>query len=146
MTISLAGRPLQEFLTESVSEVLEAFRDIIKAHRWLLLDRKILHRHLSGQPRILQSSSHPIPLYNTADGRICLMSANTPSETIYSPLDRHQRQYQRQYQQRLQLHQLPVCDEADPPYRFCATLDMLARLNVLADEEAPPPLDPVAPA
>jgi Fungal protein kinase len=45
MAISPAGRPLQEF--GSVLEVLEAFRDTIKAHKSLFLDHKILHRDVS---------------------------------------------------------------------------------------------------
>ena len=45
LAISPAGRPLQEF--QSVLEVLEAFRDTIKAHRRLFLGRKTLHRDIS---------------------------------------------------------------------------------------------------
>lgn len=45
LAISPAGRPLQEF--QSVLEVLQAFRDAIRAHRSLFFDRNILHRDVS---------------------------------------------------------------------------------------------------
>lgn len=45
LAISPAGRPLQKF--ESVLEVLQAFRDAIRAHRSLFLGRKTLHRDVS---------------------------------------------------------------------------------------------------
>ena len=45
LAISPAGRPLKDF--NSVGELLKAFRDAIKAHGSLLLNRKILHRDVS---------------------------------------------------------------------------------------------------
>lgn len=45
LAITPAGRPLQEFT--SVQEVLKAFRDTIRAHQELFMDRKILHRDIS---------------------------------------------------------------------------------------------------
>ncbi|KAK5080411.1 hypothetical protein LTR05_008660 [Lithohypha guttulata] len=45
LAIEPAGRPLQDF--SSVCEVLQAFRDTIKAHRELFTKRHILHRDVS---------------------------------------------------------------------------------------------------
>jgi len=45
IAIAPAGRPLEQFT--SVREVLEAFRDAIKAHEKLFMERKILHRDVS---------------------------------------------------------------------------------------------------
>ncbi|KAI9803914.1 MAG: hypothetical protein M1825_001794 [Sarcosagium campestre] len=45
LAVSPAGRPLQEF--RSALEVLQAFRDAIRAHRELFLERRILHRDIS---------------------------------------------------------------------------------------------------
>lgn len=45
LAISPAGRPLMDF--NSVGELLKAFRDVIKAHKSLFLNRKILHRDVS---------------------------------------------------------------------------------------------------
>ena len=53
LAISPAGRPLQDFA--NVCEVLEAFRDAIKAHWKLFKHRKILHRDVSHGNIILTS-------------------------------------------------------------------------------------------
>ena len=45
LAISPAGRPLQDF--DTVGQLLRAFRDAIKAHKSLFLNRKILHRDVS---------------------------------------------------------------------------------------------------
>ena len=45
LAISPAGRPLKDF--DSPGQLLKAFRDAIKAHKSLFLNRKILHRDVS---------------------------------------------------------------------------------------------------
>lgn len=45
LVISPAGRAIRNF--ESITELLEALRDAIKAHRSLFVDGNILHRDIS---------------------------------------------------------------------------------------------------
>ena len=56
LAISPAGRPLKDF--SSVGELLKAFRDAIKAHRSLFLNRKILHGDVSLNNIILTDPKH----------------------------------------------------------------------------------------
>ncbi len=55
LVVSPAGRPLHAY--ESVRELLEALRDAIAGHKWLLEDGKILHRDVSENNIIITESA-----------------------------------------------------------------------------------------
>jgi hypothetical protein len=59
LVVSPPGRPISNF--ESVKEFLEALRDIIKAHRSLYIDGKILHRDISENNVIITEAKNGGP-------------------------------------------------------------------------------------